>query len=74
MLTPVGTFISGVVTSAEATIVLPVVALCLIIAGIYWAFNGHEHGKGRAMAALLGGAVAFMAQPIATALQSGVPH
>lgn len=74
MLAPLGTFITGIVTSAEATIVLPIIALCLIIAGLYWAFNGHEHGKGRASAALFGGALALMAQPIATALQGGVPH
>ena len=74
MLGPLGTFVTGVVTSAESTVVLPIIALALILAGVYWAFGNHEHGKSRAIAALLGGALALMAQPLAAALQGGVPH
>ena len=74
MLAPLGTFITGIVTSAEATVVLPLIALSLILAGIYWAYGNHEHGKGKATAALIGGAIALMAQPLSAALGSGVPH
>ncbi len=74
MLTPVGTFINGIVTSAEATVVLPAVALALMLAGLYWAHSNHEHGKQKAMAGLIGGALAIMAPSISTALSGGIPH
>ena len=74
MLAPIGTFVTGLVTSAEATVVLPVIALAFIVGGLTWAWSNHEHGKAKVVAGLIGGALALMAQPLATALQGGVPH
>jgi hypothetical protein len=71
---PIGVFLSGIVTSAEARVVLPAVSLALLIAGLYWAFTHSEHGKTKAIAALMGGALAIMAPTLATALSGGVPH
>lgn len=74
MLAPLGTFITALVTSAEGTVVLPVIALAFIVGGLTWAWSNHEHGKTKVMAGLLGGAIALMAQPLAAALGGGVPH
>jgi TrbC/VIRB2 pilin len=71
---PIGAFIAGIVTSAEAQIVLPAVSLALILAGLYWMFTRSEHGKEKAMAALMGGALAIMAPSIVTNLSGTVPH
>jgi hypothetical protein len=73
-MTPIGAFLAGIVTSAEATVVLPAISLALLIAGLYWAFTHSEHGKTKAIAALIGGALAIMAPAITTALSGGVPH
>jgi len=73
-MSPIGAFLAGIVTSAEATVVLPAISLALVIAGIYWAFTHSEHGKTKAIAALMGGALAIMAPSLATALSGGVPH
>lgn len=73
MLAPLVAFATALVTGAAA-LVLPLVALALIIGGITWALVNHEHGKSKVIAGLVGGAIALMAQPLATALQSGVPH
>jgi hypothetical protein len=74
MLTPIGTFLTGLVTGAEASIVLPVIALAFIIGGLTWALSNHDHGRAKVIGGLIGGAIALMAQPIAVALQGGVPH
>jgi len=47
---------------------LPLIGIALFIAGIYWGLIDSNHGKGKAIAALVGGAIAFNAAPIATAL------
>ncbi len=73
MLGPLAAFVTALVTGAAA-LVLPLVALSLIIAGITWALVNHEHGKTKVVAGLVGGAIALMAQPLATALAGGVPH
>ncbi len=73
-MSPIGVFLAGIVTSAEATVVLPAISLALVIAGIYWAFTHSEHGKTKAIAALMGGALAIMAPSLATALSGGIPH
>jgi hypothetical protein len=73
-MNPIGAFLAGIVTSAEAQIVLPAVSLALLIAGLYWAFTHSEHGKTKAIAALMGGALAIMAPSIATSLSGGIPH
>lgn len=74
MLTPVGTFINGIATALESSIVLPCVGIALILAGIYWMFTRSEHGKEKAVAALMGGALAFMGPSLAAALSGGIPH
>lgn len=74
MFTPFGTWLAAVVTSAQATIVLPIIALSLIVGGLTWAWSNHEHGKAKVIAGLIGGAIALMAQPITVALQGSVPH
>ena len=73
-MSPIGAFLAGIVTSAESTVVLPAISLALLIAGVYWAFTHSEHGKTKAIAALMGGALAIMAPSLATALSGGVPH
>lgn len=74
MLTPIGAFVTAIVTSAVASVVLPIVALGLIVAGITFMLGNHEHGKTRATWALFGGAIALMANTLATALGGAVPH
>ena len=74
MLGPIGTFVGAIVTSAIASVVLPVIALGLIIAGITFAVGNHEHGKSRATWAMVGGAVALMANTLATGLGGAIPH
>ena len=49
-MSPIGAFLAGIVTSAEATVVLPAISLALVIAGIYWAFTHSEHGKTKELA------------------------
>ena len=71
---PIGAFLSSIVSSAESTVVLPAVGLALLISGLYWAFTHSEHGKTKAVAALMGGALAIMAPALATALSGSVPH
>ena len=65
------TAIASIVTNAFTSVqpmALPLIGIALFIAGIYWGLIDSNHGKGKAIAALVGGAIAFNAAPIATAL------
>lgn len=73
-MNPIGAFLSSIVASAEGTIVLPAASLALLIAGLYWMFTHSEHGKTKAVAALMGSALAIMAPAITTALSGSIPH
>ena len=49
---------------------LPLIGLALLLGGVTWALIDPNHGKTKVIAALVGGSIAFNAQPIATALQA----
>jgi VIT1/CCC1 family predicted Fe2+/Mn2+ transporter len=50
------------------TLAIPLVGLALFIAGVYWALGNHNHGRDRAIAAMIGGAIMLSAQTLASAI------
>lgn len=72
MLTSLGTFINGVVSSAQTSLVPGIIALALIVAGATWALGNHQKGKEAATAALIGGAIMLLAVTLASALKAGI--
>lgn len=74
MLAPFGPFLSGLVTSFQGTVAIPLIAIGALFVGAAFMFGNHVQAKLQAWLLLLGGALFFLATPIATAISTAVPH
>ena len=73
MFTAAGTFLSGLVTSAQTSLTPAIIAGGLLIGGATWALGNHMGGKTAVAAAMIGGAVMLLAITMSTALVA-MPH
>lgn len=63
----------GLVTGLLAQLMpfaIPLVTIFLFIAGLYWASGNQNHGKEKAIAAFIGGAIMLGAQTMASGLHA----
>lgn len=73
MFAPVGAFVASLLTSAAGALIAPVVGVGLFLAGIAWAFGNSQEGKGKSIAAMIGGAVMILAPGIGASI-AAMPH
>lgn len=72
MLAPIGSLLAAILTSAEASVVLPIIGIGILIAGFAFVMSNPEHAKQKLTAAFFGGGVMILAPAIATAMQGAV--
>lgn len=68
-IAPIVTLITGFLAQLTP-LAIPLVTIFLFLAGAYWASGNQNHGKEKAIAAFIGGAIMLGAQTMASGLHA----
>jgi hypothetical protein len=66
----IGAYLNGLVTAAQASLVLAIIVIGLMVGGGIWALGNRALGQSWIVGAFVGGGIMYGAQAIASALST----